>query len=358
MKKNILQISPNFNLACGVSKNVFTLLTSKELLNEFNLFFVTNASDVLSKLDKYGVNYTILKFNTDQFFHFDLFKNVKELKNICAKNDIHLIHSHHRYPAILANNISKQLGIKTVVTAHNFVKGFKQFSYKSDKIIAVSNSVKNHLVNYFNIPNDKINILYNCLADGKPNDKTKEEIKKELNISNNMKILLYVGRFTKEKGIDTLITSFKEIKLNHKNTLLLLVGDNKSCINIVNENNIKIFAATEDVTMFYQIADFLILPSGIEGLGYTMLEAGMHKLPFIGTNTGGIAEFIEDGVNGYLFEPGNADELVEKIDFVLNQPEKTLTAAEKLYEKVLTECNCSRYFEKLIHIYNNLLSNK
>jgi glycosyltransferase involved in cell wall biosynthesis len=122
-------------------------------------------------------------------------------------------------------------------------------------------------------------------------------------------------------------------------------------------DKIQIFPPQENLTEFYRIADLVILPSTKEGLGYTMLEAGLNTIPFIGSNTGGIAEFIEDGVNGYLFPPGNSIELAEKTKFVLENPEAASISGSKLNEKVLRLCNCKEYFQKLTNIYHKLIAN-
>ncbi len=78
-----------------------------------------------------------------------------------------------------------------------------------------------------------------------------------------------------------------------------------------------------------------------------MLEAGLNKIPFIGSRTGGIAEFIEDGIDGFLFEVGNSNDLAKKIEFVLDNPETAQNTSLKLNEKVARLCNCNDYFQKL-----------
>ena len=122
-----------------------------------------------------------------------------------------------------------------------------------------------------------------------------------------------------------------------------------------NSDKIILLPAKEDLREFYEAADVVILPSLKEGLGYTMLEAGLYKVPFIGSRTGGIAEFIEDGINGYLFETGNASDLAEKIKFIAEHPDEAKKSALKLSEKVLQLCSCKEYFEKLTNIYQSLL---
>jgi len=86
-----------------------------------------------------------------------------------------------------------------------------------------------------------------------------------------------------------------------------------------------------------------------------MLEAGAMKKPFIGGDTGGISEFIEDGVNGILIEPGNSDQLADQISILLNNPEHAANLANKLYQKVKKECDCEKFYQRLEKIYNDIL---
>jgi len=361
LKKRILYISPNFNLACGVSNSVFTLLTSDELKKEFNLHFITNGGDALQKLDKAGINYSLINFKTDKFFHFDLFRNLRWLRKYCEEKEIDIIHSHHRYPEYLSNSIKKSLGIKTIVTVHNYVTGFKRFSYRSDFIIAVSNSVTNHLINYFGIDSDKVGVLYNCIKPLYTAEKKREEIKTFPGIPRDHFVLLFAGRMVLEKGTKTLIESFNLLTRSLGKFFLVMVGAEENSKNLkpsrFNSYNIILLPAKEDLREFYEAADVVILPSLKEGLGYTMLEAGLYKIPFIGSRTGGIAEFIEDGINGYLFEAGNASDLAEKIKFIAGHPDEAKKSALKLHEKVLQLCSCKEYFEKLTNIYQSLLEN-
>jgi len=361
LKKRILYISPNFNLACGVSNHVFKLLTSEELKKEFNLHFITNGGDALFKLDNAEVNYHILNFMTDKIVHFDLHRNLKWLKKYCKEKEIDIIHSHHRYPEYLSNSIKKSLGIKTVVTVNNFVTGFKRFSYKSDFIIAISSSVKNHLNNCFGINLEKVAVLYNCVNTLYTAEKKREEIKSFLGIPQDHFVLLFAGRMVLEKGIETLIESFNLLTSDPGNFFLVMVGSDESSKNLKpfrsNSDKIVLLPAKDDLREFYEVADVVILPSLEEGLGYTMLESGYFKKPFIGSRTGGISEFIEDGVNGFLFEPGNATELAKKIKYVLEHSVEAKISALKLHEKVLQLCTCKEYFKKLTNIYQSLFEN-
>ncbi len=86
-----------------------------------------------------------------------------------------------------------------------------------------------------------------------------------------------------------------------------------------------------------------------------MIEAGTNKRPFIGGNTGGIAEFIDDGINGLLVDPENENELADKILFLLDNKETSINLANNLYKKVNEKCSSEKYFSRLEDIYNSLI---
>jgi len=358
---NILIISPDFNFACGVSKHVFELLKHFDSKKEYTVYFITNGGDALSKLDKHSIEYTLLRFSKGWRNIFYLVYNYFRLKSFCIKNKIDIIHTHHRYPELLSTIIAKRLNIKTITTVHSLVEGYKNLSFKSDKIIAVSNAVKQTLLDYFNVSSNKICAMYNCLMPLKETDEKQiKKLTKELNLKENDFVILFLGRINKVKGIDVLIESFLEIRSVYSNVKLILLGSimDKTLYKINTDFNENIFVLSEQsqVSFYYKISDIVVLPSRVESLGYTMLEAGYFKKPFIGSRTGGIEEFIEDGVNGFLFQPGNADDLADKIRFVINNPEKAKSASEELHKKVKKSCNCEEYFEKLTNIYNELLN--
>jgi glycosyltransferase involved in cell wall biosynthesis len=112
----------------------------------------------------------------------------------------------------------------------------------------------------------------------------------------------------------------------------------------------------KDIAPFYKIMDLNVLPSRNEGLGLTLIEAMAAGVPCIGADSGGIREIIDDGVNGFLFAPGDSNALAEKIRtlredagmrdrFVMNGKEKvarlfdikrTVSETEKVFYDLLT----------------------
>jgi len=361
IQNNLLHISPDFNYSCGVSKHVLELLKHFDSRKEYDVYFITNGGDALSKLDKHRIEYTLFRFSNAWRNIFYLVFNYSRLKSFCIENKIDIIHTHHRYPELLSILVAKRLNIKTITTVNSLVKGYKNLSFKSDRIIAVSNAVKKSIIKNFPIQIDRIELLYSCVAPGdRPDAERVKKLREKLNIKKTEYVMLFLGRLNKIKGIDFLIRAFRKIKPIYPNVKLILVGgilDNTyKQMNVKSDEDILHLTARTDINLFFELCDIVLLPSREDPFPYVMLEAGIANKPFIGSRTGGIAEFIDDKVNGFLFEPGNAADLVSKIKYVINNPEKAKSCAEELNKKVKKYCNCEKYFAKITSIYEDLLN--
>ena len=152
MIKKILHITPDFNYSCGMSKLAFLYLKYFGSKEGYEVHFITNGGDSMERLKEISsLKPEILNFTRGMKNFLYQRKFLADLRNYVIKNDINLIHTHHRFPEYMSVKAVKGLNVKTVTSAHSFVKGFKSISFKSDKIIAVSDSVNKYLQSKFNI---------------------------------------------------------------------------------------------------------------------------------------------------------------------------------------------------------------
>lgn len=136
------------------------------------------------------------------------------------------------------------------------------------------------------------------------------------------KIALSVGRYTTQKGFDSLILSWKEVNRKHPDWQLWIVGDGEEKENLVNligelnlVDSIKLLPFTKDINSYYQKASFYILSSRYEGLPMVLLEACSFSLPLISFDClTGPKEIISSGVNGFLVK--NQD--IPSLSFTIN----------------------------------------
>jgi L-malate glycosyltransferase len=359
--KRILHISPDFNYSCGRSKLVYYYLKYFGSHSDYETHFITNGGDSLDRLnDIPGLKFQRLDFSTgykNLFYYWNFYTKLKEY---IRNNKIDLIHTHHRFPEIVAVKIGLQLNVKSILSTHGFIKGYTNISFRSDKIISVSQSMTDFLINTFKVNKNKIKTLYNPV-DSSSDNSTNFTVKyqEQKRAIGNSKVLLFVGRMNSDKGVDTLLNAFDRVSSEHNSVVLIMVGQmNDNLIKIRSEvRNKKIIRIQpqRNIDHLYSLADIVILPSRSDSFPYVMLEAGTFKKPFIGGNTGGIAEFIENGKNGLVIDPENPEQLAEKMIYLLNSPAVGKMLGENLHRKVKQLCDYNSYFSQVEKIYNELI---
>lgn len=142
--------------------------------------------------------------------------------------------------------------------------------------------------------------------------------KKAAGLDSRKFVIGFCGRIGREKDLPTLIKAFRRVQHKH-DAQLLVVGagiEEKAFRN----PRIKLTGATDNVVPYLQAMDIFVLPSLTETSSLATMEAMSCGLPVIATPVGAIKDYIEDGVNGFLFPRQDVDTLVEKLNALLKSP--------------------------------------
>lgn len=132
---------------------------------------------------------------------------------------------------------------------------------------------------------------------------------------------LFVGRIVKDKGINELCRAF-DLLSGTSSVRLLLVGPNEDTLDPISEKSREIIATNksieavgpkrgDELLAYYTAADCFVMPSYREGFPNTVLEAGAMGLPSIVTNINGSREIINEGENGMIVPPKDAEALFQ-----------------------------------------------
>jgi len=351
----ILHLHTELNKTCGISKSIFLL--AKKSSPEMHQSIFTLGGDNINFFVSNGIPVSI--HSSIKYSPFSLLKLINQIIKKCKKENIDILHAHNRYFDFLAFLVSKIITIKRITSVHSKVYHKKWLSYKSPKLIAASNSVRNHLINNFNIPVGKIVVINNFIDDNKEfvfNPLTGKE-----NIPIDKKNILFIGRFCMDKGVDILLEVYKILQTKRNDINLILLGAGEAEQNIrsfikKNELTANIIAPRENTDLFYQSAYLVVLPSRVDPFPLVMLEAGIMSKPFIGGAVDGIAEFIEDGKDGLLVKPGSIEELLHAVIKILDNPVMAEELGRKLYEKVTEKCSVNAVMPLYQNIYREVLS--
>jgi len=165
--------------------------------------------------------------------------------------------------------------------------------------------------------------------------------------------VLYFGRFSREKGIKTLLSACKRLP----EIQFIFAGGGPLDYLISDIQNIKNvgFLKGDDLVKMVSEACFTIHPSECyDNYPFAVIESILYNTPVIGADIGGIPEIIENGTNGLLFEPSNEDDLVGKISLLWKNRNMLieLTANCRKAEFNTPEA----YAEKLLELYNQAIS--
>jgi glycosyltransferase involved in cell wall biosynthesis len=151
--------------------------------------------------------------------------------------------------------------------------------------------------------------------------RTKKEIRATLGLPDGS-ICLFSGRLAPEKGLDTLLESWKKISAGHPQAHLLLLGSGpqEAALRKMAGERVIFGGYVPDPCLYYQACDIFVLPSQTEGLSNAMLEAMACGLPVVATRVGAAQELNPKGENGRLVPAGSAQELAQALDFFLSNP--------------------------------------
>ena len=367
------------DLAREISKmghNVTIYTTDLDFSNGPNKF--NKKLPRIEKFEKFLINRTHAWFSLKLFFVNTSMS--KEIEN--DKPDIIHTIGLRSFQSIIAWRVSKKLNIPLVVsdqgglTTHPFLDEsgvFLKTLYKIQdffirkiindaSVISVANEYEQKIFSNLN-KKSRIKIIRNGInlkkLVSKHNFKEKYQI--------NSKFILFVGRFSKSKGIETLINAFSIIKneLKDSDTRLVIMGvdfgyqdEMEKLIKKLNlSEEIKVIKnpPRDDVISAYGESEFLVLPSRWELSPLVPLESFAFKKPVISTNSHGIPYTVQNNKNGILVEPENSVELSTAIMKLLNDSKLREKLGVSGYNFVNEECNCVSMAKNSLKLYEDIL---
>ena len=141
----------------------------------------------------------------------------------------------------------------------------------------------------------------------KTNEQVRKKMRYEFGVKDSDVLVLFLGRFKKDKGILELIKAFTLIHSESSNFVLWCVGPDEENLTkiLANSKGVRIFSYTQRPEDFMVAADFFCIPSHREGFGTAVIEAAACGIPSIGTNIYGLSDAIINGKTGILVEPAS-----------------------------------------------------
>ncbi len=279
--------------------------------------------------ESYGLNF----FEAVGRYNFLVAKLV-QLRNKRAKYDV--IHCHDWITAKAGMDASRRIGRPLVFTFHSteydrtanlspfdwIVAIEREVGQRANRVIAVSNMTKNQVTSRFQIPAEKVTVVYN----GIDLTKFRSRVKKE-HFGIKEKVVLFHGRLSIQKGPDFFLKAAAKVLQKERDVKFIVSGKGDMLPQLVNEaislgiiDKVMFtgYIEEEKLAYLYAIADAYVLPSVSEPFGLTVLEAMANGVPVIVSKSTGISEVVNHCLRVDFWD---VNEMANKILAVLKYAE-------------------------------------
>ena len=364
----ILQVTSHLNVG-GVSRYVLSL--SKALVQRgHRLTIASDGGQLESEATADGLTHWRLPLHTSVEFSPAVFSASQALARRLANDPVELVHAHTRVGQVVAARLSRRFRIPYVTTWHGFFKpnlGRRLWPCTGDVAIAISEPVRQHLLETFHVPADRIALIPNGIDlrryETPIDPAAPQRLRAQLQLAPEGPIVGTVARLVPSKGVDRLIRCFPKIRMSIPSARLLLVGDGPERVRLerlANANGMKnavAFAgALADTRAALALMDvFVFLPAEQEGFGLALLEAMASGRPIVSLRRGGGAPWVleQSGV-GLVVEPDDAAALATAIIRLLHDRAQAAQEAAKARAVVEERYSLDRMVDQVEILYDNL----
>jgi glycosyltransferase involved in cell wall biosynthesis len=351
----------------GISS--YTVFLAKKLKNRGHYVAVASSGGALiEELKKNSIEHIKINIRTKCELNPKLITATLRLLKFVKENNIELIHAQTRITQVAALYLSKLSGIPYVTTCHGFFKPRftrKVFKCWGERVIAISEAVRAHLVYDLKVPKDKIDLIHNGV-DLKDflhlyTEDQKNKYKSEIKLKKGP-VVGIIARISGVKGHKYLLQAAKQILKERPDVQFLIIGDGPEKKNLlkladelqINENT-YFLPSTLEIALPLSIMDIFCLPSLQEGLGLSIIEAMASSVAVVASNAGGIYSLVEDGKNGFLVQPGNDKQLKVAILKLLNNKRMAKIFGREGKRKVIEEFSLDILVKKAEETYQKAM---
>lgn len=294
-----------------------------------------------------------------------------------------LFHAHDWLSLDCARELKYEYSLPMVATVHATEEGRNNgihndmqryiheqeywLTYEAWRVIVCSNFMRDEVGRQFNCPPDKVDVIYNGVDASKFQfdypESRKAEVRAELALPNE-KIVMYVGRFVREKGIHLLLTAASAILAHEPNVKFVIVGGGQrdklerfvNWYGLSEKVHFTGFVSGRALHEVYRCADVAVFPSLYEPFGIVALEAMAADVPVVVSDAGGLKEVVLHDHTGTTSFAGDAGSLAWAILRVLQDPERARTLNQNAKQRLVHDFDWGRIAGQTIDVYNRVWS--
>jgi glycosyltransferase involved in cell wall biosynthesis len=268
---------------------------------------------------------------------------------------------HGHSPFFVATDFSSPERVLDEVRLGFMKKALMKWSYgKLDRFVTTSSQVKEEMLSLGYIAPAKMKVIHEGVDLKRYRPKEKAEVRRELKIPLERKVVTVVGTLVERKGHIYLFEALRDVCGEFGDLTLYVVGEGPfketlehKARELAIAENVVFTGYREDASMFINAADVFVLPSLYEGMPNVVMEAMALGTPVITTGQYGALDLIEDGETGILTGPGDVVGIRDGILKFLRNADFSRGVAQKAQEKI-QGFDFSRVSEEYARLYEEI----
>lgn len=240
-----------------------------------------------------------------------------------------------------------------------------RLTYEAWEVIVNSHHMYSELQQLFSVPANKIVVI--------PNGTDPDQFDFDFDpapvrarwAAPQEKIVLFVGRMVREKGVHVLLEAAPKILARHPETIFVLVGTGyyiddlkrqAEYLGIAGKVKFLGYVSDDDLLRTYRACDVVAIPSLYEPFGIVALEGMAARVPVVSSDAGGLTDFVENWETGMTTYAGSADSLAWGVNQVLDNPDLAEKLRQTAYDKVNTIYNWRVIAKRTLEVYEKVLA--
>jgi glycosyltransferase involved in cell wall biosynthesis len=316
-----------------------------------------------------------LVFPLRNTYNWNALQTALKIREFIRSENVRIVHTFHETSDLWAGLIAKMCGPVSLVSSRRDMGilrsakhrvGYRLMNAKFDLVLTVSEEVRKFCIETDHLSPDKVMTLWNGLEMEKvPERNGPGSLRSALGVDVSSPIVATVGHVRPVKGIDVLVETAGIVSRIFPKAIFLIIGRNPESSysrqvaarigELGLQANVRFFGESEEISSLLNMCDLFFLPSRSEGFSNALIEAMACGLPCVATRVGGNAEAVEEGRSGYLVDNEDAGSAADRIERLLEHPEKAKKMGQAGREIVENKFTAAAMIDRLTQHYERLL---
>ena len=299
----------------------------------------------------------------------DFLRIVRRLSRFVQDQEVRIIHAFGFASSIFATIIARRWGTRVIVSVRN-VHGWERLGNRmifqivlpwADAVLSNSEIGRRAILKHTRCRPERVRVISNHVEPPAPDAEKRDEIRNDLRMR-DYTIIGMIANIKMIKNPDLFLRVAFRICETHARSAFLLIGGGNRIEELRSQvhqhglaDRIRLLGKVTDVHPFLRVLDVLMLTSNSEGKPMSLLEGMSHGLPVVATRVGGIPELVEDGENGFLFQPGDEIAATEAVSRLVLDTELRQRMSESSKRKFDSDLNIEVIKHQMEKFYDQVM---